>query len=66
MDRNAVILQQIRGGTWKEQDVHEFFYGKEKELQRAYEESTLPYGSADVEKEIRELLCRCLAIAYQY
>ena len=63
LDRNQVLLRQIRAGEFKEQEIYELFYSKEKELQKLYEDSDLPYAS-DVEPDVKELLLKCLGVLY--
>jgi len=56
--RNSETLKAIRRGEWTEQRVVDFFEQKEKALNEAYANSTLPY-SPD-EQKIKKLLLECL------
>jgi predicted nucleotidyltransferase len=60
--RNAEQLKAIRRGEWKIEDIHQWFEQREKELQGAYEKSSLPYGPR--EAEIKQLLLDCLEHQY--
>lgn len=55
-------LKAIRRGDIKYEDIVEFFHIKEKELEKAYHESKLPY-STDMDK-VRQLLINCLEHHY--
>ena len=55
---NSETLKAIRRGEWTEQRVIDFFEQKEKALNKAYEESTLPYSPN--EQKIKTLLLECL------
>ena len=58
LESNSEMLKAIRRGEWTEQRIIDFFEQKEKALNKAYEESTLPY-SPD-EQKIKKLLLECL------
>lgn len=58
LDQNSEVLKAIRRGEWTEERVYQFFEQKEQALNKAYEESTLPY-SPD-EQKIKKLLLECL------
>lgn len=58
LDQNSEVLKAIRRGEWTQQRVEKFFEQKEHALNKAYEESKLPWGPD--EKVIKELLLSCL------
>ena len=58
LESNSETLKAIRRGEWTEQRVIDFFAQKEKALNKAYEESILPY--APDESKIKKLLLECL------
>lgn len=58
LENNSEVLKAIRRGEWTEERVYQFFEQKEQALNKAYEESTLPY-SPD-EQKIKKLLLECL------
>lgn len=58
LESNSETLKAIRRGEWTEQRVVDFFTQKEHALNKAYEESKLPY-SPD-EQKIKKLLLECL------
>lgn len=58
IESNSETLKAIRRGEWTEQRVIDFFQQKESALNKAYEESTLPY-SPD-ETKIKKLLLQAL------
>ena len=58
LECNSETLKAIRRGEWTEQRVVDFFEQKEKALNEAYANSTLPY-SPD-EQKIKKLLLECL------
>ena len=62
LEINREQLKSIRRGEWKEQDIYDYFDRKEKELERVYNESKLPY-SPD-ENKIKQLLLQCLEHHY--
>ena len=55
-------LKAIRRGEVSEKDVREFFSVKEKELEKVYHDSKIPYGPD--EAKIKDLLLRCLEHHY--
>lgn len=62
LQRAKEHMKAIRKGEVSQKDVEEFFYSKEKALEKIYEESKLPY-SPDEEK-IKTLLLNCLEEYY--
>jgi len=58
LDQNSEILKAIRRGEWTQKRITKFFEQKEHALNKAYEESTLPYSPRY--EEIRRLLFQCL------
>lgn len=62
LQRNREQLKSIRRSEWKESDIREYFAAKEKDLEKLYLESTLPY-SPD-EAKIKKLLLECLEEHY--
>jgi len=56
--RHKEMLKSIKHGGWPEQKVHDFFAQKEKDLEKVYAESKLPWGPN--EEAIKELLLNCL------
>lgn len=58
LERNREQLKSIRRGEWKIEEIEEHFQRREKELQKAYDESKLPYRPE--EDKIKELLLNCL------
>lgn len=62
LERAKDILKSIRNGEWTFEKVQEYFNIKEKGLERAYEESTLPWGP--YEEAIKQLLLNCLEHHY--
>lgn len=58
LDQNTEVLKAIRRGEWTQERVIQFFEQKEHALNKAYEESKLPYGPR--ENEIKKLLLECL------
>jgi len=55
-------LKAIRRGEWTQEQVEEFFTRQEKELETAYNESTLPWSPN--EDKIKQLLLDCLESHY--
>lgn len=55
-------LKAIRNGEVQEKEIREWFTVKEKELEKLYHESKLPWGPR--ESEIKELLLKCLEHHY--
>jgi len=62
LQRDREILKAIRRGEWTEKDVKDFFAAKEKDMERIYNESKLPWGPD--EPKIKELLLNCLEMHY--
>ena len=62
LQRNREQLKSIRRGEWKESDIRDYFASKEKDLEKLYLESSLPY-SPD-EAKIKKLLVECLEEHY--
>lgn len=62
LDRNSEQLKAIRRGDWDQQQVEEYFFEKEKQLERLYLKSDLPL-SADT-GAVKELLLNCLEQHY--
>jgi len=48
--RNAELLKSIRRGEWTEEQIREFFDGKEKHLTHLYETSTVLPHKPDMAK----------------
>ena len=61
--RNAELLKSIRRGEWTEEQIREFFDGKEKHLNNLYETSTVLPHKPDMAK-LKELLLNCLEHHY--
>jgi len=62
LDSNREQLKSIRRGEWTELQIRELFEQKEKDLEKLYHSSSLPYRP-DSEK-IKLLLLKCLEIHY--
>lgn len=62
LDRDRETLKGIRRGEWSLLAVEDFFHNKEKALEKAYEETSLPWGPR--EDEIKQLLLDCLEHHY--
>lgn len=62
LERPREQLKAIRRGEWTEGQIRGFFHQKETELEKLYNDSTLPW-TAD-EGPIKELLLECLNICY--
>jgi len=58
LQRNREQLKAIRRGDWTADQVREYFVRKERELETAYAESTLPHTPDEV--KIKQLLLDCL------
>ena len=58
LERNREQLKDIRNGQWTMNQIEEYFYSKEKQLEELYIKSDLPH-SPDEDK-IKELLLNCL------
>jgi len=64
LKRHKEQLLSIRRGEWTLDQVKEWCKDKEKQLEKLYHESTLPWGSVDVEPKVKELLIKCLEVHY--
>lgn len=62
LERNSEILKSIRRGDWTLEQIKEWFYNKEKQLEELYNKSTLSWGPD--EDSIKELLLNCLEHHY--
>ncbi len=62
LDRNSEQLKAIRRGDWTQQQVEEYFFEKEKHLERLYIESTLPFSAN--KSALKLLLLNCLEQHY--
>jgi len=62
LERGREQLKAIRRGEWTPERVREFFGDKERDLEKAYQESELPYKPD--EEKIKELLLDCLRMHY--
>lgn len=62
LQRSREVLKAIRRGEWSAEQVREFFNQKEKALEAAYDNSTLPHGPD--EPKIKQLLLDCLESHY--
>lgn len=60
--RDSEYLKAIRRGEVPESDIVDFFNSKEKELEKLYHESKLPWGPD--ESAIKDLLLKCLEHHY--
>lgn len=60
--KNSEYLKAIRRGDVSEKEIRDFFTIKEKELEKVYHESKLPWGPN--EGKIKELLLQCLEHHY--
>lgn len=60
--KHREYYKAIRKGEVKEEDIRAFFTLKEKDLEKAYHESKLPWGPD--EEKIRMLLLECLEDHY--
>jgi hypothetical protein len=60
--RDNEYYKDIRRGEVKEKDIRELFSIKEKELEKLYNDSKLPYGPN--EQAIKQLLTNCLEEHY--
>lgn len=58
LQRDKERLKAIRRGEWTAQQVKDFFTQKERDLEAAYQSSTLPHGPD--EERIKALLLECL------
>jgi len=62
LQRNREQLKSVRRGEWKEEEIRNYFSEKEKELEKIYVESKLPWGPD--EGKIKTLLLSCLEHHY--
>lgn len=62
IQRHKEMLKSIRRGEWSEQQINDWFNAKEKDLEKLYAESKLPYTSN--EQEVKMLLVSCLEEHY--
>lgn len=62
LQRDREQLKSIRRGEWKLEDIEDYFTRREKELEQAYQNSTLPHKPD--EGRIRQLLINCLEHHY--
>lgn len=62
LERNREQLKSIRRGEWSIQDIEEYFQRREKELEKVYNESKIPYKPE--EDKIKKLLLNCLEIHF--
>ena len=58
LERNREQLKSIRRGEWSIDDIKDLFQRKEKDLEKLYHDSPLPYGPN--EEKIKQLLLDCL------
>jgi len=64
LQRDKERLKAIRGGEWTEERIREYFAEQEKILEKAYNESELPYSPKDVEPKLKTLLINCMEEHY--
>ena len=64
LQRGKEIFKAIRRGEVSPEEITEIFNDKEKYLQKLYEESKLPWGSQEVEPQVKQLLINCLEEQY--
>jgi uncharacterized protein len=62
LTRNSEQLKAIRRGEWEMEDIISHFEQKEKYLEKAYQDSTLPHKPR--ENEIKDLLMECLRMHF--
>jgi len=62
LQRSREQMKAIRRGEWTEPDIRDYFSREEKNLEKIYAESTLPWGPD--EDKIKQLLLDCLEIQY--
>jgi len=62
LTRNRELLKSIRRGDWKANEIKEWFYEKEKSLEKIYNESSLRHSPN--EPAIKKLLLDCLEEYY--
>lgn len=64
VQRDKERLKAIRRGEWSEERIKEYFAEQEKILEKAYNESELPYSPKDVEPKLKTLLINCIEEHY--
>lgn len=62
LQRHAEVLKAIRRGEWPLQKIEQFFSDKERELEKLYVSSPLPFKPD--ETAIKQLLIECLELHY--
>lgn len=62
LERSREVLKAIRRGEWSFEQVKDYFQRREKELEDAYAQSSLPHKPD--EAKIKELLLNCLEEHY--
>jgi len=62
LQRNREQLKSIRRGEWTQEQIIQYFTDKERNLEKIYAESTLPWGPD--ESKIKKLLLQCLEHHY--
>lgn len=65
LKRNNDQLKSIRRGEWKLEEIESYFSEKEKQLEKIYNESKLPWGPKDGPQElVRKVLFQCIEEHY--
>lgn len=62
LERNREQLKSIRNGEWTIDEIEQYFYSREKDLESLYTNSTLPHKPD--EQKIKTLLLQCLEQHY--
>lgn len=62
LERNREQLKSIRRGEWQQEEIRNYFFSKEKELEKLYTESKLQHSPN--EELIKKLLIECLEEYY--
>lgn len=62
LERNRELLKAIRRGEWSEQKIRDWFSDKEKQLDEAYNTSSLRHSPE--QESIKQLLISCLEQHY--
>lgn len=62
LQRDKERLKAIRRGEWSAEQIREWFAQKERDLEAAYQSSTLPHGPD--EAQIKTLLLECLEMHF--
>jgi predicted nucleotidyltransferase len=62
LQRDKEVLKSIRRGEWSKEKIHDFFSNKEKDLEKMYAESKLPWGPD--EDKIKQILFSILEHHY--